>query len=214
MAAIIAVTGRKGGIGKSSITANLAVELAALKRTVTVLDADPQQSLIEWSRMGQGFLAACVQPIETGNAEKFRRLVEKATGTAERVLIDTPPGFAEPALFAALLADLVLIPCGPSPLDILAAKQAAEVAVQAQRERGGDRPRIRFVPNKITVTNMGRQLTAALEAIGQKVLPAITQRVVIAESALHGLTVREYAASSPATAEFTELAKAVEKAIR
>jgi ATP-binding protein involved in chromosome partitioning len=38
--AIIAVTGRKGGIGKSTITANLAAELAALGQTVAVLDTD------------------------------------------------------------------------------------------------------------------------------------------------------------------------------
>ena len=44
--AIIAITGRKGGIGKSTITANLAAELVALGRSVAVLDTDPQKSLV------------------------------------------------------------------------------------------------------------------------------------------------------------------------
>lgn len=116
--AIIAVTGRKGGIGKSTITANLAAELAALGRTVAVLDTDPQQSLVAWARLGTGFLATCVTAVETTHPERFQAAVRAAAQTAARVLIDTPPGFADPALLAALLADVVLLPAGPSPLDI------------------------------------------------------------------------------------------------
>jgi len=39
-AASIAVTGGKGGVGKTNVTANLAIAMAALGRTVAVLDAD------------------------------------------------------------------------------------------------------------------------------------------------------------------------------
>jgi len=63
-------------------------------------------------------------------------------------------------------------------------------------------------------TNLGRGLTASLKSMGKKVLPAIGQRVVVAEAVSSGLTVAEYAPDSPAREEFRELAKAVDKVLR
>ncbi|MBI4905439.1 MAG: ParA family protein, partial [Acidobacteria bacterium] len=59
--AIVAVAGRKGGIGKSTIAGNLAAELVDLGRTVVVLDADPQHSLVAWAEQGEGVLSRTVE---------------------------------------------------------------------------------------------------------------------------------------------------------
>ncbi len=53
-----------------------------------------------------------------------------------------------------------------------------------------------------------------LEELGKKVLPGIAQRIVLAEAVTSGLTVREYTPSSPACAEFEELAKSVDRVVR
>ena len=55
--AIIAVAGRKGGIGKSTIAGNLAGEFSDMGRSVVLLDADPQHSLVAWAAQGEGLLA-------------------------------------------------------------------------------------------------------------------------------------------------------------
>ena len=210
--AIVAVTGRKGGIGKSTITANLAGEFVALGRTVAVLDTDPQQSLVKWAGMGEGILADVIEAIETAHPQQFRRAVDQAARVADCILIDTPPGFADPALLAALLADVVLLPAGPSPLDVMAAGEALESAREARAQRDGEKPLIRFIPCKTqSVTTMSRDLAGSLAKLGEKVLPAIGLRVAIAESALAGLTVREYARNSAAAAEFRALAVELEK---
>jgi hypothetical protein len=111
--AIIAVAGRKGGVGKSTIVGNLAAEFAAMGSTVAVLDADPQHSLVAWAAQGDGVLARSIQKVPD-SADTLRSRAHKAEKDADIVLIDTPPGMPEVGYQAALAADL-LLPCGPSP---------------------------------------------------------------------------------------------------
>jgi chromosome partitioning protein len=212
---IIAVAGRKGGIGKSTIVGNLAAEFAARKRKVVVLDADPQHSLMVWAEHGDGMLRGCVRKVENGSAGELKTEVRKAAGNADVILIDTPPGAPETAYAAAMIADLMLLPCGPSPLDLFALKEALNLALRARTVRRTKKPRIRFVPSKILVsTKLGRSLSSSLEKMGRKVLPPIGQRIVLAEAVAQGLTIAEYAPSSVARGEFRELAKAVDKILQ
>ena len=212
--AIIAVAGRKGGVGKSTIAGNLAAEFAAMKRSVRVLDADPQHSLVAWAAQGDGMLARAVEKVE-GSDGALRERVRQAEKDADVVLIDTPPGAPEIAYEAALVADLMLLPCGASPLDLFALKEALSLALKARAERRSKKPRIRFVPSKVLMsTNLGRSLASSLKDMGKKVLPPIGQRIVVAEAVSSGLTVAEYAPGSAAHEEFRELAKAVDKVLR
>jgi chromosome partitioning protein len=209
--AVIVVAGRKGGIGKSTIAGNLAGELSAMGRSVAALDADPQHSLAAWAEQGDGLLSQCVSKVN-GDLRAQVRAADKAVDV---VLIDTPPGIPDVAYQAMLLADLVLLPCGPSPLDLFPLKEALGLALKARAERRSKKPRIRFVPSKVLKnTNLGRGLFSSLEQLGKKVLPGIGQRIVVAEAVMSGLTVREYAPGSPAQEEFQELARAVDKIAR
>jgi chromosome partitioning protein len=208
--AIIAVAGRKGGVGKSTIVGNLAGEFAEKGRTVAVLDADPQHSLVAWAEQGDGLLARAVEKVAGPGA--IRAQARKAEKEVDVVLIDTPPGSPDAVYQAALAADLILLPCGPSPLDLFALKEPLSLALKARAERGSKKPRIRFVPSKVLMsTNLSRALEGSLKDMGRKVLPAIGQRVVVAEAVSAGLTLAEYARTSSAREEFRELAEAVEK---
>jgi chromosome partitioning protein len=145
----------------------------------------------------------------------MRARVKAADEEADVVIIDTPPGMQDIAYQAMLVADLVLLPCGPSPLDLFPLKEALGLALKARAERRSKKPRIRFVPSKVLKnTNLGRELSSSLEEMGKKVLPGIGQRVAVAEAVMSGLTVREYAPGSPAQLEFEQLAKAVDKIVR
>jgi chromosome partitioning protein len=213
--AVVVIAGRKGGIGKSTIAGNLAAEFAALGRSVAALDADPQHSLAAWAEQGEGMLSKCVEKVNRGTAAELREKMLAAQKTADIVLVDTPPGMQDIAYQAMLLADLVLLPCGPSPLDLFPMKEALALALKARAERRSKKPRIRLVPSKVLKnTNLGRDLSSSLEELGKKVLPGIGQRIVVAESVMSGLTVREYAPGSVAHAEFEQLAKAVDKIVR
>jgi len=210
---IIAVAGRKGGVGKSTIVGNLAAEFAAMGRSVAILDADPQHSMVAWAEQGDGMLSRSVEKVPAAGALRAR--ARKLAEDTDVVLIDTPPGAPEVAYQAALAADLVLLPCGPSPLDLFALKEALSLALKARAERRSKKPRIRFVPSKVLMsTNLSRTLASSLNDMGKKVLPAIGQRVIVAEAVSRGLTVAEYSPDSSARAEFTALAKAVDKILR
>jgi len=213
--AIVAVAGRKGGIGKSTIAGNLSAELRELGWGVVAIDADPQHSLADWAGMGDGLLSRTVHKIKHGDADALRAKVQSLAKTADLIVIDTPPGMPETTFGAALLADLMLLPCGASPLDLFALKDALSLALRARAERRSKKPRIRFVPSRVAAnTNLGRGLSESLEKMGKKVLPPIGQRIAVAEAVASGLTMMEYAPHSPARAEFRELARAVDKILR
>jgi len=171
--AIIAIAGRKGGIGKSTLAGNLAGEFHARKRSVAVLDADPQHSLAAWAAQGQGLLAQCVQTVADGDVTQLKAQAKAANKSADIVLIDTPPGMPETAYQAMLLSDVILLPCGPSPLDLMALKQSLALAEKARAARQ-KKTRIRFVPSKVAMsTNLSKSLPSTLAEMGRKVLPAI-----------------------------------------
>ena len=103
---VIAIAGSKGGLGKSTIAAALAVR-AAQDGRVVMLDWEPQGSLSVWWKLRR-------QPnnpalyAATGNlASDVAEL--KAAG-AQTIIIDTPPTPMEPIEHAIMVADVVLIP--------------------------------------------------------------------------------------------------------
>ena len=161
-----------------------------------------------------GYFRAPSRRWTPGSPGALRAKARKAEKDADLVLIDTPPGMPETLYQAALAADLDLLTCGPSPLDLYSLKETMRLALKARAVRRSKKPRIRFVPSKVLMnTNLGRGLSSSLEDMGKKVLPPIGQRIVVAEGVLSGLTVCEYAPSSAAHIEFEALAKAVNKII-
>ena len=131
------------------------------------------------------------------------------------MILDSPPGLPDTGLMAALLADLVILPVTPSPLDIIAGREAMAMVREARVKRNYTKPLIRFAPSRLSVnTLLSRDLTAALERLGEPVLPGTYQRVAVAEAVLEGLTVGEYAPESKAHEEFKQLAMAVERIVK
>lgn len=214
---IISVSNRKGGVGKTTIALNLAAALTDQGQRVVLIDADPQQSATQWAQQGQpaasqgpARLPLAVHPLPAdAGAPQFQAAITQCAQAAQAtlVVIDCPPELSDPALVAALLADLVLVPVTPSPLDLWAAKQAVATAQEARALRDGTKPLISLVPSKLLPqTILARDLPAALAAFGEPVAPAITQRVALVEAIVLGQTIGLYAPTSPAAAEFVALA--------
>lgn len=212
---IVSILKRKGGVGASTIAANLAGAFAARGRRVRVLDCDAQHSIAAWAQYGDapGVLAEVVESVDTERPSEFRAVLDRATREADLVLVDCAPGFPPTAIAAASRADVVLIPSGPSPLDLEPAADALEVAGEARA--GRDRPRLALIPSKnLPRTRLGRDLPGVLAQLGEPfgavVVPGISQRVAVAEAVLCGQTVQEYEPDGEAAKEFAVLADAIE----
>ena len=212
--AVIAILKRKGGVGASTLAVNLAGEFQRRGRKPMVLDCDAQHSASAWSQFeGGAGLRELVEAVDTERPTEFRSILERAASVAELVIVDAAPGFPVTALLAAEAADLVLLPCGPSPLDLEPARDAMEVALTQRRDR--KEPGVWFVPSRnLPRTRLGRELPETLAMIGEPygvgVLPGITQRVAVAESVLCGQSIAEYEPDGEAAREFAELATALE----
>ncbi len=212
---LISILKRKGGCGASTTAANLAGAYTALGRSVRVLDADPQHSLRSWALTGDGpgLLSRAVEAVDTDRPIEFRAILDRAQREADVVIVDCAPGFPPTATAAAARADVVVVPCTPSPLDLEPTADALEVASEARGERA--RPVLALLPSRnLPRTRLGRDLPGFLAELGQPfgavVLPSVSQRIAVAESALCGLTIDEYEVDGESAKEFAAVVQAIE----
>ena len=213
--AVIAVIQQKGGVGKSTITANVAGELVRKGRTVKILDLDPQQSLVIWAQLGSGVLRDIVEPVSIEDPKEFKATLDRVKKEADRIFLDCPPGLPDIGLVAALVSDVALLPVTPSPLDVIASKKVLDLLREAQAQRRDKKPVIAFVTSRVMQnTVLGRDLGTSLKPLGEMILPGISQRIAIAEAVLQGLTLREYAPSSDGVEEFRQWANSIERMVR
>lgn len=120
----IALINQKGGVGKTTVALHLAAAFQAAGSDALVIDLDPQASAAEWHDARQSPLPH-VQSIQPA---RLAKVVENAReiGTGMLVL-DTAPHAEATALEAARLADMVLVPCQPSIMDLRAMRKTVEL---------------------------------------------------------------------------------------
>ncbi|HEV2556981.1 MAG TPA: ParA family partition ATPase [Bosea sp. (in: a-proteobacteria)] len=204
---IIGVLNQKGGVGKTTLTINIAATLAKAGYRVLVVDADPQGSALAWSSARE---REPLFPVVGMAKPTLHRDLPEVARDYDMVVIDGAPRVNDLGRAAILASDIVLIPVQPSPYDVWAAADTVSLIREAQQFKPG--LKAAFVVNrKIANTAIGRDITDALEQIGDvPVLPqGLRQRVIYAESAGQGLSVIEVAPDGEAAREIAALVKAV-----
>ncbi len=197
---IITIGNQKGGCGKSTVTMNLALGTAALKYKTALIDADIQKSCLETL---QGHTKEHLTTYEAGEGlHRFAKSLDD-----EYVFIDTPPHSNTIMYQAIAVADLVIIPLQPSPLDIRSARRTVAVCRDIQ-EKLGKRLPCYFLLNKINPrTTLGREVEGHLRNLYHfPILQSRLQnRIAYQQALIYGQSVLEYGRNNPAAGEVRDL---------
>ena len=180
---VLVLASQKGGAGKTTIAAHVAVaaELGGAGPAV-LIDTDPQGSLSAWWNSREAGTPALASATLAELPEKLAALAKAGFKLA---VIDTPPAITEAIRDVVKLADLVLIPTRPSPHDLRAVGSTVDIAQEVAR------PFAFVVTQAKPTARLTVQAVAALSAHGA-VAPAIVHdRVDYAASMVDGRTVQE-----------------------
>ena len=161
MGYVICVAQQKGGSGKTTIAANLAVAFSRAGQSVALLDTDPQGSLGRWfmARRDNGDESL---GFSTASAWGVSYECDKLRRTFDYVLIDTPPKVDADLRPALREADLVLVPVAASQVDVWATESVLDLARRERREA-------------MIVVNRAKKGTRVLDDVG-KALTALEAR--------------------------------------
>lgn len=211
---IVALLNQKGGVGKTTLALHLAGEWARQGRRVTVIDADPQGSALDWSeqraRDGRPRLFGVVGLAR----DTLHREAPEIARDVDHVVIDGPPRVAALMRSALLAAELALIPVQPSPFDGWASAETLRLLAEARQFR----PDLlaRFLLNRCGAGTVIAHDTAM--SLARSDPPALAvrigQRVAFADAARSGRLVGEFPRSRIALREVRMLAAEVERAKR
>ena len=222
---VIVVASQKGGVGKTTIAAHMAVRAGMAGQGPAVLvDTDPQGSLSEWWDARNDAQAkndeSAVDDEHTCNEAPAHldgvsalvkvklddladKLAELRRGGTAVAIIDTPPALTAAIAQAIAMADLVLIPARPSPHDLRAIGATVNMTRRAAKS-------FLFVINGAAPrANITAEAVAALSEHGRVAPIILYQRTDYAASMIDGHTVMETTAIGRSAQEIAELWKYV-----
>lgn len=201
---VVAFVNQKGGCAKSTTSVHFAYWLFHQQRKVILIDADAQRSSSIW-------LETLEDPIPFEVMQTADALLERLPQIADRydfVVVDGPAGLSESTRSIVFCADLAVIPCQPTGVDLRSAADAIGLIRQAQAERDGLPKAAVFVSRAVKGTRLKDEAMTVLNNIGVPILnTVIHQRQTVADTFGQAATVWELLgkASVEAADEFNQL---------
>jgi chromosome partitioning protein len=207
---VVTLLAQKGGAGKTTLALHWAVVAQNGRNSVVIVDLDPQASAASWYRKRKAAAPLMVQTDSAGLSQVLEACRTDGVGT---VVIDTAPHGEPPAVMAARVADLVVIPARPSVLDL----EAIGTSVQIVETVG--KPGVIVLNSCLPRGPVAEQAREALKAYGLEICPVpIIQRAAFAYALVDGRAVTEFDPDGKAAGEIRAtwkwIAKRLEKVIR
>ncbi len=206
---IITVATMKGGSGKSTLASCLAVYWHLRGRHPSLIDADPQRSIMRLAARERALGGVAVIEDATDEASQTARRLEAGNGL---VIIDTPGFRSRTTLDCLAIADFLLIPVKPSPFDV--DRMLDTVSILTGRS-DGRQPLFRYVLTQTTRESVvAKHIRSELIAAGLPVLNnEMANRVAYPEAALWGATPSLISWKGPAAKEIAAIADEIDVAL-
>jgi chromosome partitioning protein len=190
---ILAVTNLKGGVGKTTITTNLAVAFTHHGKSVCIIDTDKEQtSSIRWSEQRDNDKPYI--SVVTVGVEKLLREAEQLAKKYDIVILDGSPNASELAITTIMTADIVLVPVSKSAYDFWAMDSFLQKYKQAKAFRNDVKAFI--ILNKFNEKqNVAKEVKEAIERDFSDIpllQTVLHDRVAYTETITDGLGVYEY----------------------
>jgi chromosome partitioning protein len=184
MSTILTVATMKGGSGKSTLASCLAVYWHLRGRRPTLVDADPQRSIMRLAARERALGGVAV--IEDAS-EGVAAMAQRVAHERGLVIIDTPGFRSRTTLDCLAAADFLLVPVKPSPFDV--DRMLDTLSIMTDRA-DGRRPLFRCVLTQTTRDSIiTRHIRSELAEAGLPVLTSeMTNRVAYPEAMLWGAT--------------------------
>lgn len=112
----IGITNLKGGVGKTTISINLAVCLAHAGNKVCIVDTDINQTSLKWYGARDSNFPE-VPVLGAIDAKALNKAVDKLHETFDIVIIDGTPSLSEMTTRIIVASDLLIIPIRPGAND-------------------------------------------------------------------------------------------------
>jgi chromosome partitioning protein len=201
----IAFLTQKGGAGKTTLAASLAVAAAQAGERVIALDLDPQASLARWGERRVALKTPCnvmVEPLERDRLQRLHAILDGLAGAGFTLAVFDTAGADGPAVrLVTEAADLCLLPARPTRLDVEATAATFRAVFLAKRKAA-------FVLNQCPPTyHSSRAGDAAkgLTALGVLAEPMLSARMDYQDAIAAGLGVTEYERGGRAAQEIKAL---------
>jgi len=208
---IITVAQQKGGSGKTTVAAHLAVAFVRAGKSVGLLDIDPQGSLGEWFERREQSLGEDEAGLSFRTASGWgaRREARQLARDHDIVVVDTPPKSDLEIRPAIEMADLVLVPVQPTPVDLWAT--APTLAMTAKEGVGS----LIVINRAVSRALLTGEIVAAAGELGHAIADShLGNRVAYPQSMGEGRTVQETAPGGLAADEVAALGREVLKHAR